>query len=39
MAFLGMYGGPWGAASSLYFVGKYAYEEFSGDTLFDKPVK
>ena len=40
MTLVGMYGGPWGfAASSLYFVGKYAYEEFSGDTLFDKPVK
>ena len=39
MALLGMYGGPWGAAVSVsYFGGKFLYEEFSGHSLFQKPV-
>ncbi|MNK03814.1 hypothetical protein D3C87_216670 [compost metagenome] len=41
-AFFGAVGfiGPWGAAISVgYFGGKFLYEHFSGDTLFDKPTQ
>ena len=32
--------GPWGAAISVgYFGGKYLYEHYSGNTLFDKPTQ
>lgn len=32
--------GPWGAAISIgYFGGKYLYEHYSGNTLFDKPTQ